>query len=321
MQPPRQARLQPVLHVLHVAQHPRRARGVRHGARRRGIAEYFRPNFFANTPDILHEYLQHGGRAAFEARLVLAATLSPSYGIYSGFEWYENEPLRAGSEEYLGLGEVRGQAPRRSTARCSPLVARAQRDPAGVRRRSSTSTTSRSSSPATTQLIVLREAGGTATPSSCASTSTRSSFAEGAGRSPADARAPGDRSRSSMLLTGAEYRWRTGDNYLLLVPGPRPRDAGPHDLGRRRAHATRDARGDPPRDRVVGATEPRQPVVRLRPELVPVGRLLRDPRPRVRRRQRRRHRRLRRAHRPARLPPVARRRLHLAAADVPVAVA
>ncbi len=65
------------------------------------MPEYFRPNFFANTPDILHEYLQHGGRAAFEARLVLAATLSPSYGIYSGYENCENTPLRPGSEEYL----------------------------------------------------------------------------------------------------------------------------------------------------------------------------------------------------------------------------
>jgi starch synthase (maltosyl-transferring) len=66
-----------------------------------GEQEYFRPNFFVNTPDILHAYLQHGGRPAFEARLVLAATLSPSYGIYSGFENLENVPAREGSEEYL----------------------------------------------------------------------------------------------------------------------------------------------------------------------------------------------------------------------------
>jgi len=63
--------------------------------------EYFRPNMFTNTPDILSEYLQQGGRPAFEARLVLAATLSPSYGIYSGFEHCENTPVRPGSEEYL----------------------------------------------------------------------------------------------------------------------------------------------------------------------------------------------------------------------------
>jgi starch synthase (maltosyl-transferring) len=60
-----------------------------------------RPNFFANTPDILHEYLQTGGRPAFEVRLILAATLSASYGIYSGFELCENVPVRQGSEEYL----------------------------------------------------------------------------------------------------------------------------------------------------------------------------------------------------------------------------
>jgi starch synthase (maltosyl-transferring) len=64
-------------------------------------APYYRPNFFANTPDILHEYLQHGGRAAFEVRFVLAGTLSPTYGIYSGYEHFENVPLREGSEEYL----------------------------------------------------------------------------------------------------------------------------------------------------------------------------------------------------------------------------
>ncbi len=63
--------------------------------------EFYRPNCFANTPDILHEYLQAGGRPAFEARLVLAATLSPAYGIYSGFEQCENVPVRPGSEEYL----------------------------------------------------------------------------------------------------------------------------------------------------------------------------------------------------------------------------
>ncbi|HXY27284.1 MAG TPA: alpha-1,4-glucan--maltose-1-phosphate maltosyltransferase, partial [Acidimicrobiales bacterium] len=65
------------------------------------LPDFFRPNFFTNTPDILTEYLQHGGRPAFEARLVLAATLSPSYGIYSGYERLENVPLRPGSEEYL----------------------------------------------------------------------------------------------------------------------------------------------------------------------------------------------------------------------------
>lgn len=64
------------------------------------MREYFRPNLFANTPDILHEYLQKGGRPAFQVRLVLAATLGASYGIYSGFELCENEAV-PGTEEYL----------------------------------------------------------------------------------------------------------------------------------------------------------------------------------------------------------------------------
>ncbi|MDP9351615.1 MAG: alpha-1,4-glucan--maltose-1-phosphate maltosyltransferase, partial [Chloroflexota bacterium] len=65
------------------------------------VAEYLQPNFFTNTQDILHEYLQHGGRPAFKVRLVLAATLSTTYGVYSGFELIENVPVRPGSEEYL----------------------------------------------------------------------------------------------------------------------------------------------------------------------------------------------------------------------------
>jgi len=64
-------------------------------------ADYMRPNFFANTPDILPEFLQSGGPSAFAIRATLAATLSPTYGIYSGFELYEHVPAKAGSEEYL----------------------------------------------------------------------------------------------------------------------------------------------------------------------------------------------------------------------------
>jgi starch synthase (maltosyl-transferring) len=63
-------------------------------------ATYMRPNFFVNTPDILHEYLVHGGRPAFEVRAVLAALLSPSWGMYAGYELAENTPVRPGSEEY-----------------------------------------------------------------------------------------------------------------------------------------------------------------------------------------------------------------------------
>ncbi|HXR96295.1 MAG TPA: maltotransferase domain-containing protein [Terriglobales bacterium] len=62
--------------------------------------EYFRPNFFVNTPDILPPVLQTGGRAAFLMRLVLAATLAPNYGMYSGFELCEGRAV-PGTEEYL----------------------------------------------------------------------------------------------------------------------------------------------------------------------------------------------------------------------------
>jgi starch synthase (maltosyl-transferring) len=65
-----------------------------------GMQEYFRPNFFVNTPDILTEELQHGGPPKFASRLVLGSTLSPTYGVYSGFENFERTPVRPGSEEY-----------------------------------------------------------------------------------------------------------------------------------------------------------------------------------------------------------------------------
>ena len=60
-----------------------------------------RPNFFVNTPDILHSYLQYGGPAAFKVRAVIAATGSPSWGVYAGYELYEHVAVKPGSEEYL----------------------------------------------------------------------------------------------------------------------------------------------------------------------------------------------------------------------------
>ena len=66
------------------------------------VREYFQPNLWPNTPDILNEYLQLGGRSAFMTRLILAATLGASYGIYGpAFELCENHPREPGSEEYL----------------------------------------------------------------------------------------------------------------------------------------------------------------------------------------------------------------------------
>ncbi len=66
------------------------------------LIEYFRPNAWPNTPDILHEYLQHSGRAGFIVRVVLAATLTANYGIYGpAYELLTHEPMGPGSEEYL----------------------------------------------------------------------------------------------------------------------------------------------------------------------------------------------------------------------------
>jgi starch synthase (maltosyl-transferring) len=67
----------------------------------RDSAAWMRPNFFVNTPDILHASLQYGGPAMFKIRAVLASMLSPTWGVYAGYELYEHVALRPGSEEYL----------------------------------------------------------------------------------------------------------------------------------------------------------------------------------------------------------------------------
>jgi starch synthase (maltosyl-transferring) len=64
-------------------------------------ADYMRPNFWPNTPDILSGPLRNGPPSAFALRYILAATLTPSYGVYSGYELYENEPASDTNEEYL----------------------------------------------------------------------------------------------------------------------------------------------------------------------------------------------------------------------------
>lgn len=65
------------------------------------LADFLRPNLFVNTPDILHAVLQHHGPGMFAIRAVLAATMSPAWGVYSGYELFEHRAVREGSEEYL----------------------------------------------------------------------------------------------------------------------------------------------------------------------------------------------------------------------------
>ncbi|MFI6520146.1 alpha-1,4-glucan--maltose-1-phosphate maltosyltransferase [Spirillospora sp. NPDC050679] len=92
-------------------------------------ASYMRPNAFVNTPDILNEYLVHGGRPAFEIRAILAALLSPTWGVYSGYELIENTPVRPGSEEYRDSEKYQlrprdWEAAEREGRSIAPLIAR-----------------------------------------------------------------------------------------------------------------------------------------------------------------------------------------------------
>jgi len=95
-------------------------------------ASFMRPNFFVNTPDILPVHLQDGGRPAFETRAVLAATLSPSWGVYAGYELCENTPAQPGSEEYLDSEKYQirprdWEAAEREGRSLAPLITRLNR--------------------------------------------------------------------------------------------------------------------------------------------------------------------------------------------------
>ncbi len=178
-------------------------------------AEYFRPNFFVNTPDILHEYLQLGGRPAFEARLVLAATLSPSYGMYSGFERCEATPLRPGSEEYLDsekyavrAGEVGGAL--------FPLAARLNE----IRRAHPVFRDLRAVTfleTANEQLLAYARGSGTDTVIVCVNLDPVAST-EGVAEV-VDALDLPSQFPVTDLLTGERYEWASGRNYVRLPPG------------------------------------------------------------------------------------------------------
>ena len=86
------------------------------------LADYMRPNFWPNTPDILSGPLRGGPPSAFALRYVLASTLAPSYGVYSGYELCENAPASPDNEEYLVVREVRDKRPRLLQARISGTV-------------------------------------------------------------------------------------------------------------------------------------------------------------------------------------------------------
>jgi starch synthase (maltosyl-transferring) len=174
-------------------------------------SEFYRPNFFANTPDILHEYLQRGGRPAFEARLVLAATLSPAYGIYSGFENYENVPVREGSEEYLDSEKYEAKQ-RKLDGPLLPLVRRLN----AVRR----------ATPALQRVDNLRWletenaqlVGYVKDDVICVVNIDYASPQEGLAVLPVQLGFP-PAFNVRDLLSGERYAWRIGRNYVRLEPG------------------------------------------------------------------------------------------------------
>jgi starch synthase (maltosyl-transferring) len=178
-------------------------------------AEYYRPNFFVNTPDILHEYLQRGGRPAFEARLVLAATLSPSYGIYSGYERLENVPLRPGSEEYLD-SEKYELKQRRIEGPLLPLIHRLNE----IRRANrSLQRVDNVTFLATENESVIAYAKRSAADTLIVSVNLDPvTSREGLVAVPPELGLPGSFAVQD-LLTDQTYAWRTGGNYVRLAPG------------------------------------------------------------------------------------------------------
>jgi starch synthase (maltosyl-transferring) len=183
-----------------------------------GEQEYFRPNFFANTPDILHDYLQQGGPAAFEARLILAATLSPSYGIYSGYENFENVAVREGSEEYLN-SEKYEIKPRALDGPLLPLVKRVNEIRRGNPALHHLSNITFLDT-ANDALLAYAKQTGANTVITVVNLDPHQ-MQEGVAIVPAHlGLAPSF--AVTDLLTGERFQWRIGPNYVRLEPGVRP---------------------------------------------------------------------------------------------------
>ena len=283
---------------------------------RREDAEYFRPNFFVNTPDILHEYLQtaagrrsrRGSCSPRRSRRPTASTRATST--------FENVPVRPGSEEYLdsekyevkkrtldGPAAAARPAAERDPARATGAAAPRQRHVPRDRERAPDR---------------VREARPSRHRRRRASTSTRIAAQRGPRRRARRRSACRRRSPCRTCSPTRRYDWRIGRNYVRLQPGGATScTSDESELSTPTTSRVRTPTAPSPQPR---SPRPRsRPVVRVRPAVVQARGLLRDPHPRLLRRQRRRHGRLPRPDREARLPAVARRRLHLAAADVPVA--
>ncbi len=173
--------------------------------------QFYRPNAFTNTQDILHEYLQLGGPPAFEARLVLAATLSPTYGIYSGYESFENVPVQEGSEEYLDSEKYEVRA-RTLDGPLLPLVQRlneVRRAEPGLQRVENITWLETENE----QLIAYAKGDVL-----CVVNLDPFTAQEGACVVPVSLGFP-PAFDARELLTGDAFTWRAGRNYVQLAPG------------------------------------------------------------------------------------------------------
>ena len=185
------------------------------------VSDYLRPNLFANTPDILSEYLQRGGRRAFQTRLILAATLGASYGIYSGFELVENVPAWHGSEEYLDSEKFQlkprdWEAPQ-TIAPLIALVNRIRREHAALQ---TTEGLRFAGSDNRDILAYLKTAGGQSSPVLVVVNLDPVNLQHGFvsfDPSPYGLDPAGYLVRD--LLTGIAYTWRGDRNYVRLDPG------------------------------------------------------------------------------------------------------
>ena len=266
-----------------------------------------RPNFFVNTPDILHAYLQYGGPAAFKIRAALAATGSPSWGVYAGFELFEHVAVRPGSEEYLDSEKYQLRlrdwaAAEREGRTLAPYLTRLNE----IRR----------AHPALQQLRNLTI--------HCSDDENILVFSQDAADGPA--RATRSSSSSTSTRTPPARRWSTSTcrrSARLSTTRSSCTTRSPARTGRWGAAQLRPARPVPrARPHPRRQEDPCDPGDHRRehqpdPRVVQDRRLLRGPGPRVPRLQRRRHRRLPRPGREARLPAVAGRRLPLDPAVLP----
>jgi starch synthase (maltosyl-transferring) len=183
-----------------------------------GEASYFRPNFFVNTPDILTAQLQLGGPHTFVSRLILAATLAPSYGVYSGYESFEHLAVAPGSEEYLDSEKYEAKQ-RRLDGPLLALVAdlnRIRRQHPALQHIEGT----RILETENPQLMAYAKQHGDDTVL-CVVLLDALAAQEGVCVVPIELGLPPSFAVEDRL-TGERFRWQVGRNYVRLAPGDRP---------------------------------------------------------------------------------------------------